>query len=149
MIPTLLNALLDIVLIVTLPVMTIAMIVMRSLDARDRSALGAQIRGTRGQSHDQGLFAFHLSILVALLVVALVLLVQTLAAQAVERAGDLRRAGPRHRARHHRQRRGLERIYGADGRVAGRTTTDSSGSIVVYDAQGRTAARIPTQRSKP
>ena len=35
-------------------------------------------------------------------------------------------------------------IYGADGSIAGRVTTDSAGSKTVYDAAGRIAGRTST-----
>ena len=35
-------------------------------------------------------------------------------------------------------------IYGADGRVTGRVTTDSQGSTTIYDASGRVSGRTST-----
>jgi YD repeat-containing protein len=35
-------------------------------------------------------------------------------------------------------------IYGRDGRVIGRVTTDSQGSRTIYDAQGRISGRTAT-----
>ena len=35
-------------------------------------------------------------------------------------------------------------IYGADGKVTGRVTTDSQGSTTIYDASGRVTGRTST-----
>ena len=35
-------------------------------------------------------------------------------------------------------------FYGADGRVTGRSTTDSAGSTTIYDASGRVTGRSST-----
>ena len=46
---------------------------------------------------------------------------------------------------------GSTTVYGADGRVEGRTSTDSSGTTTIYGANGRKAGSVspPTpQRSK-
>ena len=38
-------------------------------------------------------------------------------------------------------------IYGADGKVTGRMTTDSQGSTTIYDAAGRVTGRTSTDSS--
>ena len=38
-------------------------------------------------------------------------------------------------------------IYGADGKVTGRATTDSQGSTTIYDAAGRVTGRTSTDSS--
>ena len=38
-------------------------------------------------------------------------------------------------------------IYGADGRVVGRTTTDTQGTTTLYGADGRAVTRETTTRS--
>ena len=40
-------------------------------------------------------------------------------------------------------------IYGADGKVTGRTSTDSSGTVTIYGADGRRTGTVTPDRSKP
>ena len=47
--------------------------------------------------------------------------------------------------RTHTDSQGSTTIYGADGRVTGRTSTDSSGTTTFYGADGRKTGTVTTQ----
>jgi YD repeat-containing protein len=43
---------------------------------------------------------------------------------------------------------GSKTIYGADGKITGRTSTGSNGTTTIYDASGRTVGSVTKERSK-